>query len=196
MFLFVGLGNPGLKYEQTRHNIGERAIDLWSRRLGIRLNRKRFHSRIAVTTVRDQRIILLVPMTYMNKSGISVRECLDYYDLDIRRVVVIHDDLDLPVGRIKIARHGGTGGHRGVSSIINSLGSKEFPRIKVGIGRPRYDESIEDFVLSPVYHDQKDILKGVVKIAVDVCEVLVSEGVESAMNRFNCHNLVKKEGLN
>ena len=195
MFLFVGLGNPGLKYEQTRHNIGQRVIDLWSRQLGIPLHRRRFHSRNAVTTFRDERIILLLPATFMNKIGISVSECVNYYDLDIKKVVVLHDDLDLPVGRIKVVRNGGTGGHRGVSSIISSLGSREFPRIKIGIGRPRYEEAIEDFVLSPVYNDQKDILERVMQIAVSVCEFLVSEGIESAMNHFNCHNLVEKEGL-
>lgn len=163
--------------------------------MGIRLNRRRFHSRNAVTTFRDERIILLLPATFMNKSGISVSECVNYYDLDIKKVVVLHDDLDLPVGRIKVVRNGGTGGHRGVSSIISSLGSREFPRIKIGIGRPRYEEAIEDFVLSPVYNDQKDILERVMQIAVSVCEFLVSEGIESAMNHFNCHNLVEKEGL-
>jgi PTH1 family peptidyl-tRNA hydrolase len=122
----------------------------------------------------------------MNLSGIAVRMCADYYDLKPGGIVVIHDDLDLPVGRIKIVRNGGSGGHKGVSSIIQHLGSRHFPRIKVGIGRPRHEEDVEDFVLSPLYKDERQTMDTVFQGAIRGCELLVSEGLDRAMNQINC----------
>jgi PTH1 family peptidyl-tRNA hydrolase len=130
----------------------------------------------------------------MNQSGKSVKSCADFYDLETSRILVIHDDLDLPVGRIKVVRRGGAGGHRGVLSIIDCLGSKGFPRIKIGIGRPCNGESPEGYVLSPFYRDQLETMKSVFLRAVRACELFVSEGVESAMNQINCQNLANKEG--
>ena len=130
----------------------------------------------------------------MNQSGRSVKSCADFYDLETNRILVIHDDLDLPVGRIKVVRRGGAGGHRGVLSIIDCLGSKGFPRIKIGIGRPCYGESPEGYVLSPFYGDQLETMKSVFLMAVRACELFVSEGVKSAMNQINCQNLANKEG--
>jgi len=124
----------------------------------------------------------------MNLSGNSVKACADYYDLDQGNILVIHDDLDLPVGRIKVGRKSGSGGHKGVASIIRNLGTMEFPRVKIGIGRPRYGEPVEDFVLEPFYKDQQEAIRRVIQGAVQACELFVSEGVESAMNAINCQN--------
>jgi len=137
--------------------------------------------------------MLLCPLTFMNRSGRSVRACVDYYDLECRDVLVVFDDIDLSVGRLKVARNGGAGGHKGVLSIIRNLGSTEFSRIKIGIGRPRYGESVEDYVLAPFYSDEKDIMEKVIHVAVQACELFVSEGIESAMNNINCQNLTDKE---
>ncbi|MFH1242357.1 MAG: aminoacyl-tRNA hydrolase [Pseudomonadota bacterium] len=193
MYLIVGLGNPGSQYRHTRHNIGFRVIDLWGQNLGVRLRYRRFQSRNILTSFRQTRVMLLCPLTFMNQSGKSVRACVDFYDLESRDVLVIFDDVDLPVGRIKVARNGGAGGHKGVLSIIHHLGSTEFPRIRVGIGRPRYGESVEDYVLAPFYSGEKEIMERVVQVAVQACELFVSEGIESAMNRINCQNLANEE---
>jgi PTH1 family peptidyl-tRNA hydrolase len=132
----------------------------------------------------------------MNESGKSVRACADFFHLLTNRILVIHDDLDLPVGRIKVIRNGGPGGHKGVLSIIEYLGSTEFPRIKIGIGRPRHGESPEDYVLAPFYSDESDIILRVIKLAVRACQLFVMEGIESAMNHINCKKLANKEEKN
>ena len=132
-------------------------------------------------------------MTFMNRSGQSVRGCANYYDLETGRILVVHDDVDLPVGRIKVVRQGGAGGHKGVSSIIEHLGDSQFPRVKIGAGRPRFDENIEDFVLSPFYSDEKEIVEEIVRVAVKACEFYVLEGIQSAMTRINCIKFTKKE---
>lgn len=129
----------------------------------------------------------------MNQSGKSVKACADYYDLHMERILIVHDDLDLPVGKIKVVSNGGSGGHKGVSSIIEYLGSTKFPRIKIGIGRPHYGEKPEDYVLAPFYVAQREIMERVFKVAVSACRLFVLEGVESAMNHINCQNLSSKE---
>ena len=195
-YLIVGLGNPGQKYEDTRHNTGFKVIDLWSQGLGVRFTNRRFQSRSTRTRIQDKKVILFCPLTFMNLSGQSVRACADYYDLADTEVLVIHDDIDLPVGRIKVVVNGGAGGHKGVLSIIEHLNSMQFPRIKVGIGRPRFGESIEDYVLAPFYSDEKKTMERVIRMAVQACESVVSEGVEQAMNIINCQNLLNKEVRN
>jgi PTH1 family peptidyl-tRNA hydrolase len=129
----------------------------------------------------------------MNRSGRSIEACADFYGLEPEQILVIHDDIDLPVGKIKVVKAGRSGGHRGVSSIIEHLGSDAFPRLKIGIGRPRYGETIEAYVLSPFYEDEKEIVKKLIQLAVQACEWFVSEGVESAMNHINCRTISGKE---
>ena len=193
VYLIAGLGNPGLEYKETRHNIGFQVIDLWSRKLKVPLKGRRFKSRNIRTQFQGKEIILLRPVTFMNESGKSIRSCAEFYNLNTDNILIIHDDLDLSVGKIKIVRNGGAGGHRGVSSIIQNLGTLQFPRIKVGIGRPRCGEVVEDYVLSPFYTDEKEIIKRAIRLAVQACELFVSVGIESAMNHINCQNLAKKE---
>ena len=119
----------------------------------------------------------------------SIRACADYYDLDAKRILIIHDDMDLPVGRIRVVGGGGAGGHKGVSSIIHHLGTKDFPRIKIGIGRPVHGEAVEEYVLNAFYRDEKEIIEHVIQTAVTACELFVTDGVEAAMNHTNCQNL-------
>lgn len=164
-------------------------IELWSRNLGVSLTGRRFQSRNALTVLHGKHILLLCPDTFMNLGGKSVRACADHYRLDTEEILVIHDDLDLPVGRIKVTRSGSAGGHKGVLSVVKHLGSIQFPRIKIGIGRPRHEESTSDYVLSPFYVDEKQIMKNVIRMAVEACELFILEGLEPAMNLINCQNL-------
>lgn len=195
MDLIAGLGNPGQEYRDTRHNIGFQVINMWSRELGVRLDGRRFLSRNTRTKFRGREITLLRPTTFMNRSGASIKRCADFYHLDTGNILIIHDDIDLPVGRVKVVRNGGAGGHKGVLSIIHDLGSRQFPRIRIGIGRPRYGEDVEDYVLTPFYGDEKGIMKRVIGTAVQACELFVVEGIESTMNNINCNNLAKKEEI-
>ncbi len=194
MDLIAGLGNPGIRYRYTRHNIGFQVIGHFCRELGVRLADRRFYSRNILTRLGTKEIILLRPMTFMNLSGKSVSACADFYGIDSSRILIIHDDLDLPAGRIKIVKHGGSGGHRGVQSISDYLGNRPFPRIKIGIGRPQCGEVIEDYVLSPFYRDQKQAVKKIMEISVKACMLFVNEGIESAMNHINSKNQGLKEG--
>jgi len=140
--------------------------------------------------------MLLCPLTFMNQSGMAIRACAEYFNLEPGNILVIHDDVDLPVGRLKVVRDSSAGGHKGVQSIIDYLGSTQFPRIKIGIGRPRYGETVEDYVLAPFYSDEKDIIDKVLHEAREACKLFVSEGVEPAMNHINCQNLANKEENN
>jgi len=193
VYLIAGLGNPGTKYKNTRHNIGFKVINLWSKSLGVRLNSRRFQSRNTRTKFQDKEIILLRPVTFMNQSGRAIKACVDFNNLETGHILVAHDDIDLPVGRVKVVKNGGAGGHKGILSIIHHLGTREFLRVKIGIGRPRYGEIIEDFVLSPFYSGEKEIIEEVIQLAVQACRMFISDGIESAMNYANCQNLADKE---
>jgi PTH1 family peptidyl-tRNA hydrolase len=194
--LIVGLGNPGPGYERSRHNVGFQVVDLWCKKLGLSLSSRRFRAKTIRAEFRGNTIIFLCPLTFMNLSGESVRACASYYALETDRILVVHDDLDIPLGRVKVVRNGGAGGHKGVSSIIRHLGSTEFCRVKVGIGRPRYDEAVENFVLAPFYADEKRLAQRTIRVAVNACERFVLEGVESAMNHINRQNLGNEEEKN
>lgn len=195
MYLIAGLGNPGPDYKNTRHNIGFMVIGSWAERLGVRLSGRRFQSKNAAVKWEGRDVILLCPLTFMNHSGKSIKACLDFYRLKAEQLLVVHDDIDIPAGRIRVVEDGGSGGHKGVISIIDHLGSLEFTRIKIGIGRPRYGETIEDYVLSPFYKDEKEIMERVIQMAVHACKLIVTEGVAPAMNYINCQNLAHEEVL-
>jgi len=189
MYLVVGLGNPGSKYENTRHNVGFRVVELWSRKLGVPLTGRRFQSTFGWTKYQNKEVLVIRPLAFMNLSGKCVKAFVQAYRLDTVNVLVIHDDLDLAVGRVKVVSNGGAGGHRGVLSIMEALGSVQFPRVKIGIGRPKFGETVEDYVLEPFYGEQQDVMESVIQLAIHACELFISQGVESAMNQINCKNL-------
>lgn len=193
MYLVAGLGNPGDRYRDTRHNVGFRVIGHWCREEGVALRRRRFRAKIARLQMEKETVVLLCPMTYMNLSGLAVGEAVRFFEPPLEQVLVVHDDLDLPLGRLKMVRAGGAGGHKGVRSIIQHLGDDRFPRLKLGIGRPRHDESIESFVLRPFCADERNVIEEVIRAAVRACRIYVSKGMEAAMNYANCRNLVNKE---
>jgi len=190
VYLIVGLGNPGVRYRDTRHNVGFMVIERWASELKISL-RENSVAKYGMVQFGDKKVILQCPLTYMNLSGRAVKLYKERYGVLNEDIMVVHDDLDLPLGRLRVARDGGSGGHKGVSSIIEALGSKEFARLRIGIGRPRYSESVEEYVLSPFYSDELETLEKVVDLAVEGCELFVSKGIDHAMNRINPQNLVK-----
>lgn len=196
VYLIAGLGNPGLRYRQTRHNIGYRVITLWARRLGAPLTSRRFRSRNTLTRFQGRDLVLLRPQTFMNQSGRSIKACLDFYGIDAANLLVVHDDIDLPVGRIRVVRGGGGGGHRGVLSVIEQTGSSLFARVRIGVGRPRYGEPIEEYVLSSFYREEGSIMDEVVRVAVRGCELFLTEGLDSAMNQINWQKIGEKEVKN
>lgn len=165
------------------------AVEQWGKSLGATLETHRFRSKHALIDFRGNQIVLLCPLTFMNKSGESVRDCIRHYDLEITKLLVIHDDLDLPLGKIKVVRDGGAGGHKGVSSIIHLLGSSEFSRVKIGIGRPRHEEAVVDYVLGCFYDDEKKLAKEIMGMAVTASKLFILEGIEAAMNHINCRRL-------
>lgn len=194
--MIVGLGNPGPEYKTSRHNVGVEVVELWCKDLGLSLSSRRFRARTVRSEIRGNAIILLCPLTFMNLSGESVRACASYYGLETNKILVVHDDLDIPLGRVKVVKDSGAGGHKGVSSIIRHLGSTGFCRVKVGIGRPRYGEAVEAYVLAPFYADEKRVAQRTIRVAVNACERFVLEGLESAMNHINRQNLVNEEEKN
>lgn len=170
--------------------MGFKVVDLWAKSLEVRLDRTRFQGRFARTRFQNTDVILLRPMTFMNRSGGSIKACIDFFNLHAEDILVVHDDVDLPVGRVKVIRGGSSGGHKGVSSVIQHLGTHEFPRIKIGVGRPRYDgESVEDFVLKSFYRDEKEVVEEVIQVATQACELIVDSGVDAAMNHINSRDL-------
>ena len=185
MDLIAGLGNPGREYSRTRHNVGFMVINSLCREMKVSLTGKRWHSRNARVERNGSELILLRPASYMNLSGKSVKACADYYHIDNSHILIIHDDLDLPFGKIKLVSKGGAGGHRGIQSIFDYFGTTSFSRIKIGIGRPEYGEKIEDYVLSPFYDSQLAALKDIIDFSVHACNLFLSEGIEIAMNRIN-----------
>ncbi len=185
MRLVAGLGNPGQKYLGTRHNLGFEVVKLFSERHGINLNQKRFLSLLGQGRIGGTKVFLLLPQTYMNLSGRAVRQIVDYFDLATRDILIVYDDMDVELGRIKITAQGGAGGHKGIASIIEHLKTTEFNRIKVGIGRSDPRISGETFVLSRFRSEEEKIIQRSVETAVDAVELALSQGLAEAQERFN-----------
>ncbi len=175
--LVVGLGNPGREYEKTRHNVGWWILDELAQRLGFSFDRKKFKGAYGEVRVNDQKVLFLKPLTYMNRSGESVSQFVRFFKLKPSEVLLIYDDLDLPVGKVRVRLKGSSGGHRGVQSVIDSLGTNEIPRVKVGIGRPATKEEVVDYVLSPFGRGELPAVEEAVKRAADCVETLLKEGV-------------------
>jgi PTH1 family peptidyl-tRNA hydrolase len=185
----VGLGNPGKQYEATRHNAGFGVVDRLSRRFNIVLQERRFPANWGMGVIEGFRILLVKPITFMNRSGEAVSPLLGFFAIPADKMLVIHDDLDLDCGRIRLVRGGGAGGHRGVSSIKQYTGDQGFPRLKLGIGRPLRGEPIESYVLECPYPDQEKAFDQMLSRGVEVVETILSEGMAAAMNQFNRREL-------
>ena len=185
MKLIAGLGNPGSEYRDTRHNFGFLAVDALAKAHRIRVWGFRFHARVGKGRIAGQEAVLLKPRTYMNLSGAAVASALRYHRLDPADLIVIHDDLDLPLGRLKITRQGGPGGHKGVASIIEELGTNSFLRLRLGIGKPESKDDTIDFVLWPFAAEEIPLRDQVIAQAGEAVAVILRQGVDAAMNRYN-----------
>ncbi len=184
MKIIFGLGNPGVRYRKTRHNIGFQIVDRLAEKYHIHLSSKRFKSLYGKGWIDVKEVILAKPMTYMNRSGEAVREALNFFRLSVEDLIIVHDDLDLPFGRLRFKRKGGDGGHQGVRSITESLNQNNFLRLKVGIGRPPEGMEPSEYVLSPFDEIEQSKLEEVILRGVESIEVLLREGLERAMNQF------------
>ena len=189
MKLIVGLGNPGRAYANNRHNIGFICLNHFARTHGIRFDRKRGLARIGMGRVAGNEIVLARPQTYMNLSGESVSRLVKKFNINLNDLLVIHDDLDLPLGKIRISHGSSAGGHKGINSIITCLGSQDFIRLRLGIGRPDKAEVSEDeiigYVLSDFTPEQKQAITPVIPRVSEAILCLLTEGLTAAMNKFN-----------
>ncbi len=186
MKLVVGLGNPGRAYRWTRHNMGFWLVEQFAKELGIDLSRRGFLSVYGRGKIGNEEVILAKPLTYMNLSGEAVRRLLHFFKVPPENLVVLHDDLDLPLGKIRIRPRGGHGGHQGVKSIVAALGNDRFFRLKVGIGRPTDRlRDPADYVLEPLSGGEKEDFKAAVDGGLQAVEVLLREGPQAAMEKFH-----------
>jgi PTH1 family peptidyl-tRNA hydrolase len=184
MRLVVGLGNPGPEYAGTRHNAGFWVVDELAARHGFSFAKRAYKADVAQGRIADEDVLLLKPQTFMNASGESVGRASRDLGVEPADVVVVYDDLDLPVGRIRVRGASGAGGHHGVESLIETLGSRDFPRVRVGIGRPSGGDMI-DYVLATPTREEASLLGESVERAADAIETVLAEGVARAMSRFN-----------
>jgi len=183
--LVVGLGNPGKEYTHSRHNIGFLVINRLAKANGIALKKRKFKSIWGRGGISEHEVILAKPHTFMNISGEAVKRFLEEFNLESHHLIVIHDDLDLDFGRIKIKKKGGAGGHKGIISIMDVIGGGVFTRVKVGIGRPHLDMDVTEYVLQPFDEKQRGFLNDVISKAQAAVELLFETGVQAAMNRYN-----------
>lgn len=184
MKVIVGLGNPGIRYQGTRHNIGFRVVDRLAEINRIPISTKRFKSIYGTGRIDSQRVVLLKPMTFMNRSGEAVKKTVDFFRVGMEDLVVVQDDLDLPLGRLRFKRRGGDGGHQGVRSVIESMGGNTFLRLKVGIGRPPRGMDPADYVLTPFGETRESDMEKILSRAAESLRVMLLEGIETAMNRY------------
>ncbi len=183
--LIAGLGNPGLEYEQTRHNVGFEVVDLLAKKLKVRLNKEKFSAAFGQAEFEDKKLILLKPLVFMNNSGQAVAAAANFYRLTAGAILVIADDMALEPGMIRLRAAGSAGGHNGLADIIEKLGTDQFSRLRIGIGS-RNQADGRDYVLSRPSETERNLIDKAVAQAADAVIVWITEGVEAAMNRFNC----------
>ncbi len=185
MKLIVGLGNPGRKYVGTRHNIGFEVLAELARKYGQSSPREKFQGELVEAQIGAERALLLTPLTYMNLSGSSVQPARDFYKLDNDDILVVCDDFNLPLGKLRARRKGSAGGQKGLADIIQRLGTDEVSRLRVGIGSPDAHRTAADFVLSRFTADEADVVKETIARAIQAVAVWTAEGIEACMNQFN-----------
>ena len=185
MYLIVGLGNPEEDYSGTRHNMGFDTLNKITKEYNIEINKKKFSGLYGTGVIEDKKVILLKPQTFMNLSGKSIKECMDFYKIKLENVIVIYDDIDIDKGVVKVRKQGGAGTHNGMKSVIECLGSTKFPHVRVGIGMPEYKGDLINYVIGYVPEEEKKVLdKGCILAKEAVIEIL-KDGIDIAMNKIN-----------
>lgn len=185
-FLIVGLGNPGGKYEITRHNAGFLWADLFAESLNTEIKRLKYHALTAEVNIDGHRCLLMKPQTFMNNSGEAVSEAAKFYKIPLEKIIVVFDDISLPIGKLRVRRKGSAGGHNGIKSIIAHLGSENFPRVKIGVGaKPHPDYDLADWVLTSFKKEDFPALKEAMESACKAVELIVKGEADKAMNQYN-----------
>lgn len=190
MYIIAGLGNPTKEYEKTRHNAGFEVIDVLADQMGVSVSERKHKALCGKGVLEGQKVILAKPQTFMNLSGESIRAMMDYYKVDADEVIIIYDDISLEPGQLRIRAKGSAGGHNGIKSIIAHMGTQEFPRIKVGVGEKPKQMDLADYVLGRFSVEEQKIMNEAFQDAAKAAAMMISEGVEPAMNHFNA----KKKG--
>ncbi len=188
MKIVVGLGNPGLKYEFTRHNIGFKIIDNLARDIGIEFKKvKSYYSLISRGKINNQKIILVKPQTFMNLSGRAVSKIVSYYKISFPDLLIIYDDLNLELGQVRIRKRGSAGGHKGMESIIQYLGSEDIPRLRVGIGSSLFNSNLDcvSYVLSGFKVEERKKVKGIIILSTEAIKSIIKNGFEKSMRKYN-----------
>ena len=188
--MVVGLGNPGETYAKTRHNTGFMVVDKISDAFSIALDKQKFDARFGIGLVNDEKIVLAKPMAYMNRSGSQVQKIAGFFRILCEDMLVVHDDIDLAFGRLKIKEKGGDGGHRGVRSIMDAFGGGDFTRLRIGVGRPDVEKDASDYVLSKFSLEERKVLSQIITSAKDAIVTILCKGTKEGMNRFNNKRIV------
>ena len=185
-WIAVFLGNPGARYENSRHNAGFMTADIVGKRAGVKINRIKFSAMIAIALLGGQRVLLMMPQTYMNLSGSAVREAMRYYKVPLSNVIAISDDVSLPAGKLRVRRRGSAGGHNGLKDIISKCGGEDFPRVRIGVGAPaNEDYDMAEWVLSRPTGEDKKLIAEAISQAAAALETVIARGVEQAMAEYN-----------
>lgn len=185
MYVVVGLGNPGKKYDITRHNIGFEVIDELARTNNVKMSKVKFKSLIGEGQINGEKVILLKPQTFMNLSGQAVQEIMAFYQLEMSRLIVAYDDIDLDVGKLRIRKKGSGGTHNGMRNILLLMKDENFPRIRIGVGRPVGQQPLADYVLGKFPKNDQKLMVPIVQDSVSAIELMIKEDVDAAMNRYN-----------
>ncbi|SHJ98645.1 aminoacyl-tRNA hydrolase [Tepidibacter formicigenes] len=185
MYVIVGLGNPGRQYENTRHNVGFDVIDILSKNNNIEVKKIKHKALIGEGRIGNEKVILVKPQTYMNLSGQSVLDIYKYYKVNPENIIVIYDDIDLNVGRIRIRKKGSAGTHNGMRSIIYNLQFDNFPRIRIGVSKPEKGQDLASFVLSKFKKEEIEPLNETLNRAASAIEAIIKEGIDLSMNKYN-----------
>lgn len=191
MYCIVGLGNPGLKYENTRHNAGFLTIDYLANKFGIDVKKSKFKSLYGQGVISGQKVMLVKPQTYMNNSGEAVREIINFYKFDIDKLIVIYDDIDIEFGTIRIRKKGSAGTHNGMKSIIYQIQDDKFPRIKIAVGKKPEYMDLANFVLSGFTEKEAEVIREEIKLAADSIETMIESSIDMSMNKFNSVKLLE-----
>lgn len=185
MYVVIGLGNPGKDYSATRHNVGFDAIECLSERHNIPLNKIKFKAVYGEGRIGNEKVILVKPQTFMNNSGVSVRELRDFYKIETDNIIVVFDDIDIEFASVRVKAKGSAGSHNGMKSIIYHLQEDSFPRVKIGIGKKHENEDLANFVLGRFSKDDREVIDTAILTAAEAVEAIIKEGINFSMNKYN-----------